>query len=655
LTEADAIEARRVTKVFGAGPNAVTALDAVSITVRKNEFFTLLGPSGCGKTTLLRMIAGFEYPTDGAILLEGRDIASLPPFKRPVNTVFQNYALFPHLTVAENIAFGLEMLGRPRAEIEARVAEMLRLVRMETLAARRTDQISGGQQQRVALARALAPQPRVLLLDEPLSALDYKLRKEMQIELKRLQHETGITFIFVTHDQEEALSMSDRIAVMSKGHVLQIGAPREIYEHPADRFVAAFIGESNFLDGTVAAADDRTAEARGPGNRGRPAGEHGARRPRVTRRAPRGHAGGDALHRRGHPLSCPAAGRDDRHGLRPQPARREQPARRGRAGRRRISGGLGPGAGGMMGVVAHDTGLSARARDIRRRWLLSAPALAVIFVAAVGPLFVMLLYSFMVKGDYGDVKFGQLSLEGWFSVFLERDIFDDTVGIADAHLSIFWRSLRLSLATTAITLLLGFPTAYFIATRPRHTRDVWVFLITIPFWTNLLIRTFAMQEFIRNEGLLNTLLIRLDLIDQPIQMMYTDVAILLGMAYVYLPLMVLPLYASMEKLDFRLVEAAYDLYAGRWQVLRRIILPLVKPGVIAGSILVFIPSLGAYVTPRILGGGKNMMLGNFIELQFGAGRNWPLGAALSITLMAIVMVALLVYVRYATRGGVRHG
>jgi spermidine/putrescine transport system permease protein len=309
----------------------------------------------------------------------------------------------------------------------------------------------------------------------------------------------------------------------------------------------------------------------------------------------------------------------------------------------------------MMGVVAHDTGLSARARDIRRRWLLSAPALAVIFVAAVGPLFVMLLYSFMVKGDYGDVKFGQLSLEGWFSVFLERDIFDDTVGIADAHLSIFWRSLRLSLATTAITLLLGFPTAYFIATRPRHTRDVWVFLITIPFWTNLLIRTFAMQEFIRNEGLLNTLLIRLDLIDQPIQMMYTDVAILLGMAYVYLPLMVLPLYASMEKLDFRLVEAAYDLYAGRWQVLRRIILPLVKPGVIAGSILVFIPSLGAYVTPRILGGGKNMMLGNFIELQFGAGRNWPLGAALSITLMAIVMVALLVYVRYATRGGVRHG
>src|SRR5690606_27365212 len=176
------------------------------------------------------------------------------------------------------------------------------------------------------------------------------------------------------------------------------------------------------------------------------------------------------------------------------------------------------------------------------------------------------------------------------------------------------------------------------------TREVWVFLVTIPFWTNLLIRTFAMQQVLRNEGLVNTALIWTGIIDRPFQIMNTDVAILLGMVYVYLPLMVLPLYASMEKLDFRLLEAGYDLYASRWQVLRRIILPLVKPGVIAGSILVFIPSLGAYVIPRVLGGGKNMMLGNLIELQFGAGRNWPLGAAISITLMALVMIALLFYV-----------
>ncbi|WP_149759313.1 ABC transporter ATP-binding protein [Neomesorhizobium albiziae] len=247
----NAIEVRGVRKVFGAGEAQIAALDSVSVSIRENEFFTLLGPSGCGKTTLLRLIAGFDFPSEGEILLYGDDIAPLPPFKRPVNTVFQSYALFPHMTVAENIGFGLEMLGKPKAEIGARVAAMLKLVKMEQLAKRRTSQISGGQQQRVALARALAPQPKVLLLDEPLSALDYKLRKEMQIELKRLQNETGITFIFVTHDQEEALAMSDRIAVMSSGKILQVGSPWDIYDRPAVRFVADFIGETNFLDAEV--------------------------------------------------------------------------------------------------------------------------------------------------------------------------------------------------------------------------------------------------------------------------------------------------------------------------------------------------------------------------------------------------------------------
>jgi len=294
-------------------------------------------------------------------------------------------------------------------------------------------------------------------------------------------------------------------------------------------------------------------------------------------------------------------------------------------------------------------------RDIRGRWLLSAPALLIIFFAAIGPLFVVLLYSFMAKGDYGDVKYWQFSLDGWFNVFMQRDIFDDTLTLNDAHLTIFWRSVKLSLITTFLTLVLGFPTAYFIATRAERSRELWLFLITIPFWTNLLIRTFAMQEVIRNEGVINNVLMRVGLIDKPFQMMYTDLGILFGMAYVYLPLMVLPLYASMERLDFRLVEAGYDLYATRWQVLRRIIVPLVKPGIVAGSILVFIPSLGAYVTPRVLGGGKNMMLGNLIELQFGQGRNWPLGSAISITLMAIVMVALLVYVRNVTKSGAGHG
>jgi spermidine/putrescine transport system ATP-binding protein len=258
-----AIEAKGVTKIFqGAGHDRVVALDDVSVRIGENEFFTLLGPSGCGKTTLLRLIAGFDFPDEGEILLYGEDIAPLPPYRRPVNTVFQSYALFPHMTVGQNIGFGLEMQGKPKAEVEARVRAMLKLVRMEELKDRRTSQISGGQQQRVALARALAPQPKVLLLDEPLSALDYKLRKEMQIELKRLQHETGITFIFVTHDQEEALTMSDRIAVMSRGRILQVGTPREIYDHPSERFVANFIGETNFLEGEIAGASGDKAMVR---------------------------------------------------------------------------------------------------------------------------------------------------------------------------------------------------------------------------------------------------------------------------------------------------------------------------------------------------------------------------------------------------------
>lgn len=292
--------------------------------------------------------------------------------------------------------------------------------------------------------------------------------------------------------------------------------------------------------------------------------------------------------------------------------------------------------------------IEARRQSVRRYLLLCTPALLLLLLAASGPLLIVVVYSFLEPGEYSGVVW-RFSGEAWFNVLFSRDIFDDTVGLADAHLTILWRSVRLSLLTTLLAFLLGFPTAYFIATRPENQRPLWLFLITIPFWTNLLIRTFAIMEVVRNEGILNTLLQALGLIDAPIQILYTDTAVTIGMVYVYLPLMVLPLYAAMERLDFRLVEAAYDLYASRWQVLRKVIVPLVKPGIVAGTILVFVPSLGAYVTPRVLGGGKNMMLGNLIELQFGQGRNWPLGAALSMTLLIIVAIALAYYVRSASR------
>lgn len=288
------------------------------------------------------------------------------------------------------------------------------------------------------------------------------------------------------------------------------------------------------------------------------------------------------------------------------------------------------------------------AQSTRNGWLLSAPALVILTLFAVGPLMIVVVYSFLAAGQYGNVEW-QFSLDGWRGILWTKDIFDDTYGLADANISIFWRSIKLSVLTTVLTFAVGFPTAWFIATRPQKSRALWLFLITIPFWTNLLIRTYAINEVIRNEGLMNTVLLKIGVISEPIRLIYTDTAVFIGMAYVYLPLMVLPLFAAIDRFDMKLLEAGYDLYASRMQVLRRVILPIVKPGIIAGSILVFVPSLGAYVTPRVLGGGKQMMIGNFIDLQFGQGRNWPLGAALSLTLLVIVTAALLIYVKYANR------
>ena len=252
------VELQGVTKRFGDFP-AVRSLD---LTVPQGEFFTLLGPSGCGKTTTLRMVAGFEEPTEGRVLIDGVDVEGVPPFKRPTNTVFQSYALFPHLSVEDNVAFGLRRKGVPKDDVRRRVREELDRVGLAAEAKRKPRQLSGGQQQRVALARALINQPQVLLLDEPLGALDLKLRKGLQVELKRIQRDVGITFIYVTHDQEEALTMSDRIAVMNRGVIEQLGPPEEIYECPSTPFVAGFIGVSNLMPGSVASVNGSQADVR---------------------------------------------------------------------------------------------------------------------------------------------------------------------------------------------------------------------------------------------------------------------------------------------------------------------------------------------------------------------------------------------------------
>ena len=250
------LQIRNITKRFG----TVAAVDDVSLDIAQNEFFALLGASGSGKTTLLRMLAGFEAPSAGQILLDGQDISALPPNKRPVNLMFQSYALFPHMTVRANIAYGLEMERLPRAQINQRVDDILSVIELTAFANRKPDQLSGGQKQRVALARALVKRPRVLLLDEPLGALDKKLRGAMQLELKRLQHEVGITFIIVTHDQEEALVMADRVAILQGGKLLQCGTPRQVYEHPVNRFAADFIGVMNFFAGHAQPSGLRLAD-----------------------------------------------------------------------------------------------------------------------------------------------------------------------------------------------------------------------------------------------------------------------------------------------------------------------------------------------------------------------------------------------------------
>lgn len=295
---------------------------------------------------------------------------------------------------------------------------------------------------------------------------------------------------------------------------------------------------------------------------------------------------------------------------------------------------------------------AADRQHARRNLALASPAILIMAILGLLPLAVVIAYSFMVPADYGGVV-PKFSLESYISLLFQRDIFDDTLSFSGDYLEIYLRTAIFGAITTVLCLLVGFPTAYFMATRPKATRNRWVLLVTIPFWSNLLVRTIAVMFIIRDEGLINSILLDLGIIGHPITMLYTNFAILLGLVYSFVPFMILPIYASLEKFDFRLAEAGFDLYATRFQVLTRIIVPLAKPGIITGAILVFVPSFGAYVTPLLLGGGSHLMIGDLIALQFGSSRNWPLGSAFSIVLMVIIMIALLIQIRRS--GQVRHG
>ena len=292
-------------------------------------------------------------------------------------------------------------------------------------------------------------------------------------------------------------------------------------------------------------------------------------------------------------------------------------------------------------------------KQLRRRWLLIMPALTIIVLVGILPLGIILIYSFLTPGDYGGITW-EFSYDAYVNLLFNRDIFDDTLTLNTAFLGIYWRTIMLAFLTTLGTLLVGFPTAYFIATRPASQREIWVLLITIPFWANLLVRIYAMLLLIRDEGLINRFLMWTGLRDEPFIMIYTDFGVAVGLIFTFLPFMVLPLYASLERLDFSLVEAAADMFASRWQILRRVIIPLSKPGIISGCMLVFIPSLGSFIIPFMLGGGKQLMIGNLVILQFGSGRNWPLGSAAAMVLMVLVMTALMVFTHLSKKGGLKY-
>ena len=638
-----------VVKKFG----ALRAVDRLSLEIRAGEFFALLGPSGCGKTTLLRMLAGFETPDEGRILLDGKDIARVLPHQRPVNMMFQNYALFPHLSVRDNIAFGLKRAGMPRSKIDARVAELVALVRLEGLEKRRPDQLSGGQKQRVALARSLARRPQVLLLDEPLAALDKKLRESTQAELKEVQRRLGMTFIIVTHDQEEAMTVADRIGVMDNGRLEQVATPRQLYEAPNSRWIAEFVGDVNIFEGQIlegqVARRGRSAgdfDAQRRHHRGRRAAPTGHQNHRLRRDPPRkgqavaarpgvgrGQCACDQpagrrrhrrrLSRRSHHLQGQARHRrdvafvDGQHGAARHRCLQRRPARGGVVHPRRLRG-----AGSMSArhIFARPARLAAIAPYL---WM------ALFFLVPFGfVLKISLSQTAIAQPPYlpvFDLTQGLAAIRAAFAA-LSLDNFRLLVS-DDLYVLSYLRSLVVAAVSTSILLLIGYPIAYGMARLPQRWQPIAMMLVIVPFWTSFLIRIYAWINILQHDGLLNKVLLALHLVAAPVVWLSTDSAMYLGIVYSYLPFMILPLYATLARMDPALLEAAGDLGASPRRAFWLVTFPLSWPGVAAGVLLCFIPIVGEFVIPDLLAGSDSLMIGQTLWLEFFTNKDWPVASA----------------------------
>ena len=590
-------------------------LDDLNLYIRENEFLTLLGPSGCGKTTTLRLLGGFESPDKGQILFDGQDITALAANERKLNTVFQKYSLFPHMSIAENIAFGLKISKKSKAYIQDKIKYALKLVNLEGFENRSVDSLSGGQQQRIAIARAIVNEPKVLLLDEPLGALDLKLRQSMQYELIRLKEELGITFVYVTHDQEEALTMSDTIVVMNQGYIQQIGTPENIYNEPENAFVADFIGHSNIIDGTM--IKDELVEIlgarwacvdKGFGNNKpvdvviRPEDvelvdpSEGTLQGEVTSLIFKG------VH---YELDVMASGYEWLvHTTRFVPV------------------------GTKVGIkvipfniqIMHKPESSdEKAVEKFKQQFLAGPYLIWIIGFILLPLIMILYYGF-TNGD------------GSFTLSYITAIADET------NRKAMGLSLRLGIICTIVCLVLSYPLAMILNNMKIKNQGLVVFIFMLPMWMNFMLRILAWKLLLSKNGVINSILTGFGL--SRINIINTPTAVVLGMVYDFLPFMLLPIYNSMTRIRKDWIEAARDLGAGNVTIFFKIILPLTVSGIISGIVMVFVPSLTSFAISQVLGGGHVLLIGNVIEQDFMQGMQWNAGSGLSFVLMIFVIVSM---------------
>ena len=640
---APAVRFVNVSRRFG----SVRAVDGVTLDIAEGEFFAMLGPSGSGKTTCLRLIAGFEQPDEGHIEIFGETAEGVPPYKRNVNTVFQDYALFPHMTVGENVAYGLKIKGVGSAEREAKAKDALAMVKLAGFEGRRPAQLSGGQRQRVALARALVNGPKVLLLDEPLGALDLKLREQMQEELKALQNALGITFVFVTHDQGEALSMSNRVAVFNEGKIVQVGTPTSVYERPESRFVADFVGSSNVLP--PAFAERHGGVAKWTSLRPEKIAVHRFGRVRAGEaRLDRRRDQDGELPGRGDPLQC--RGGQDAHQRRGPGRRYAVQAGRCRAAHLARNGHGHHGGGRVTQAAAlatdgREESILTRASDLFFQrpklltFLLLLPPLLWIGVVYVGSLFALLLQSFYSLDDYSGLIVHEFTLSTYAQL------------LEEANLQIILRTVMMSALVTIACAIIAFPIAYYAARYARGwTKALFYLAVMMPLWSSYLVKIYAWKLILAKEGIITWLaksvhlswlldgVMALPVIGGP-SLSFSYIGTFLVFVYIWIPYMILPIQAALERVPLNYIEASADLGADPRQTFWTVIFPLALPGIIAGSIFTFSLTLGDYIVPTIVGNSR-LMIGQAVYTLQGTAGNIPLAAAFTVVPMVIMGVYL---------------